>query len=87
MHEAGLINDLIHKIEQVTQAHGAAHVLGVRVRLGALSHCSAEHFRAHFERASAGTVAQGAELTIEVSEDPDDPRAQDILLQSVDLEG
>jgi hydrogenase nickel incorporation protein HypA/HybF len=53
--------------------------------LGALSHFSPSHFREHFDRVSAGTKAEGAALDIHTSSDIGDPRAQDVLLESVEL--
>ena len=85
MHEASLMNDLMRKIESVAREQNATRVLGIRVRLGALSHMSASHFREHFAVASAGTVADGAELKIEVLTDTSDPHAQEILLESVEI--
>jgi hydrogenase nickel incorporation protein HypA/HybF len=58
----------------------------VKVKLGALAHISAEHFREHFQQAARGTAAEGARLDIDVSTDESDPCAQDILLKSVDVE-
>lgn len=86
MHELSLIQDLLQKIEQVAQEHQATKVTGVAVRLGALTHLSADHFREHFEQAVAGSLAEGATLEIEVNPDTEDPNAQDILLVSVDAE-
>ncbi len=85
MHEAHLIQDLLHKIEKIVAENGGGRVVGVRVKLGALSHMSAEHFREHFEQASRGTLAAGAALYAEELKDIHDPRAQDILLESVEL--
>jgi hydrogenase nickel incorporation protein HypA/HybF len=85
MHEASLMNNLISKIESVAREQNATRVLGISVRLGALSHMSASHFREHFAVSSAGTVAEGAELKIEVLTDTSDPHAQDILLESVEI--
>ena len=56
------------------------------MKLGALAHISGKHFREHFEQATLGTLAEGARLDIDVSTDQSDPHAQDILLQSVDVE-
>jgi hydrogenase nickel incorporation protein HypA/HybF len=89
MHEASLVNDLIRKIEHVARADPAGRggrVAGVQVRLGALCHMSAEHFREHFQHAARGTLAEGAVLDVEVSKDLDDPHAQDLLLRSVELD-
>jgi hydrogenase nickel incorporation protein HypA/HybF len=58
----------------------------MKVRLGALAHISAQHFREHFVQAASGTVAEGARLDIEESSDQSDPRAQDILLETVEVE-
>ena len=86
MHEASLMTALMKKIETLAAAEGATRVVGVSVRLGALSHMSAEHFLEHFAQASAGTLAEDARLDISVSEDTRDPCAQDIVLESVEVE-
>ena len=85
MHEHSLISGLIHKIEHVAAQEHSDRVVGVHVKLGALSHISAEHFREHFEHAAVGTVAEGAVLGIEVLEDLRDPHAQEIMLDRVEL--
>jgi hydrogenase nickel incorporation protein HypA/HybF len=85
MHEASLMNDLMRKIEAVAREQNASKVLSVSVKLGALSHMSASHFREHFGLASQGTLAEGAELKIETLADTSDPHAQEILLESVDI--
>lgn len=87
MHEASLIGGLLRKVEAVVSEQGGGKVLGVAVKLGALSHISPEHLRAHFVQGAKGTVAEGARLDIEVLTDMADPRAQDILLASVELDG
>jgi hydrogenase nickel incorporation protein HypA/HybF len=84
MHEFLLINDLMRKISDIARANRASRVARVTVTLGALAHISADHFREHFEHAARGMEAEGAELEIELGPS-DDPRAQDILLQSVEL--
>ena len=85
MHEFSLIADLLKKIESIAQENNAAKVTGVKVKLGALSHISAAHFREHFVQGTNRTIAEGADLEVEVSEDLNDPHAQDILLLSVDV--
>lgn len=86
MHEFSLINDLMRKTKDIAAQHQAKKVASVRVLLGALCHISPEHFREHFEEAAVGTVADGAELEIVLNPDPNDPHAQDILLDSVKVE-
>ena len=83
MHELTLVANLMRKIESIAAGERAAKVLAVNVRLGALAHISPEHFRDHFIRAARGTIAQGARLSVELSEDTRDPHAQEILLDSV----
>ena len=85
MHELGLIRDLLRKIGEIASEHGGGRVEQATVRLGALAHISADHLREHFERGTEGTLAEGARLVVEVADDPDDPRAQEIVLVSVDL--
>ncbi len=86
MHEMSLIHNLVHKIEDIAREQKARKISSVKVRLGALSHISAGHFREHFEDETKSTVAEGARLDIEGSEDIHDPHAQDILLLSVECE-
>ena len=86
MHEASLMAGLMRHIREIAAADGATRVVGVSVRLGALSHMSAEHFIEHFEHAAAGSIAEGARLQIEVSEDTGAAWAQDIMLESVEVE-
>ncbi len=85
MHEASLMNDLLRKVLEVSREQKGARVVGVSVKLGALSHMSAGHFREHFAVASHGTVAEGAQLNIQEGSDTDDPMAQQILLESVEI--
>lgn len=86
MHEFSLMNDLMRKIESVARENGARRIIGVRVKLGALAHISPEHFREHFLEAAANTVAAGARLELDQLKDETDARAQDILLESVEME-
>lgn len=85
MHEFSLMADLMRKIEQVAADNNADRVTRVRVWLGALSHITPEHFREHFEDGTRGTVAEGAELEVETSDDETHPEAQQILLRSLDV--
>jgi hydrogenase nickel incorporation protein HypA/HybF len=86
MHEAGLMKGLMRAIEEISDQNGGGRVTAVSVWLGALSHMSPEHFEEHFDEAAAGTRAEGARLDSTVSDDLGHPNAQDILLQSVELE-
>jgi hydrogenase nickel incorporation protein HypA/HybF len=86
MHEFSLIKDLMRKIKMIADEQRAARVVSVRVQLGSLAHISADHFREHFEAAAAGTAAEGAQLDIATPQNDQDPHAQDILLQSVEVE-
>ncbi len=85
MHEFSLMADLLRKIEQVAADNGASRVVKVRVWLGALSHITPEHFRVHFEDGVRSTLADGAELEVETSDDESHPEAQQILLKSLDV--
>lgn len=87
MHEMSLINNLLGKMETIAREQNAKKISKVKIRLGALSHISAGHFREHFVEGVKGTAAEGAELEIETSNDLEDPHAQDILLISVDVQG
>jgi hydrogenase nickel incorporation protein HypA/HybF len=86
MHEASLMADLMHRIEELARAENGQRVVGVSVWLGALSHMSESHFVEHFERAAAGTLAEGAQLDVTVSTDTGHTNAQDLVLESIEVE-
>jgi len=86
MHERALMDDLMRKIDSEARASGAARVTRIRVRLGALSHFTPEHFREHFDDAARGTVAAGAVVDTELRTDPTEPEAQGVVLESIDIE-
>ena len=85
MHEFSLMTNLLKKIDELALKEHADRVVGVKVKLGALAHISADHFRDHFVDGTRGTKAQGARLEVEVSHDTNDPHAQDILLDSIEV--
>lgn len=85
MHEFSLINDLMRKVTSIALEQRASKVVGLTVKLGALSHLSPEHFREHFVHASRGTVAEGAQLKIEILTDMTDPQSQEIRLESIEV--
>jgi hydrogenase nickel incorporation protein HypA/HybF len=86
MHEHGLMKDLMRRILAAAGAEEARRIVGVSVRLGALSHMTPSHFGEHFEDAAAGTIAAGATLDIATSDDINDPRASDVVLTGVEVE-
>ena len=86
MHEASLMIGLMRKVDDTARAQAARRVVEVSVWLGALSHMTASHFAEHFEHAAAGTIAEGARLNVTVSEDVGHANAQDVLLQSVQVD-
>ena len=86
MHEASLMAGLMRRIDEVSRAEKARRVVAVSVWLGALSHMSPEHLAEHFRQVAKGTVAEGARLRTTASDDPAHPNAQDVLLESVEVE-
>ena len=86
MHETGIVRDLVQRVACVAAEADAAEVREVRVWLGALSQFSPEHFREHFDDETRGTPLERTALSIDASQDVDDPRAQQVVLLSVDLD-
>ena len=80
------MNDFMAKILTVAQENRGQRVVSVDVWLGALSHMSATHFAEHYNQSAKGTIAEGALLNAEVSDDIDHPDAHRILLRSVEIE-
>jgi hydrogenase nickel incorporation protein HypA/HybF len=86
VHEKHLTEDLVRELESIAAAEGGRRVTRIQVRLGALSHFTAAHFREHFEDAAAGTLAEGAAVDAVLAGDPTAPDAQGVLLEAVELE-
>ena len=86
MHEQSLMADLMRKIDAICQKQGSKNIVGVKVKLGALAHISADHFKEHFVQAAKGSRVENAQLYVEVLTDLADPHAQEILLDSIDIE-
>lgn len=85
MHEQSLMNNLINQILLLAEKEHATKVTHVSVKLGALSHMSAAHFKEHFEISAKGTIAENATIDAETSDDVNEPNAQAILLKSIDV--
>lgn len=79
------MDDLVAKVVAVAEAEGATSVARIRVRLGALSHFTPEHFVEHWRDASHGTVAEGAEVDARMDHDLAGEAAQGVILESVDV--
>ncbi len=86
MHEEALVRDLHRKLRELSDAAGSASITRVRLRIGALSHLSEGSVRERWAEIVRGTGAAGAQLEIELSRDPDDPRADGLVLVDVGVE-
>lgn len=87
MHEASLIQNLKKKIHEVAaNSKESGRITSLKVKLGALSHISASHFKEHFEQETQGTDLEGAKLEVQELHDLHDPLAQEIILESVSFE-
>jgi hydrogenase nickel incorporation protein HypA/HybF len=86
VHERALMDDVMRKIDAVAHENGAGRVTRIGVRLGALSHFTAEHFREHFVDASRGTIAEGAEVDAVLETNVSDPGAAGVVLESIEVE-
>lgn len=82
MHESGVVNDVLKRIELLAREHSAERVTAVKLSFSRFS-ISPEHFREHFDIVSKGTVAEGARLDIEVGEGGQ----PEVLLDSIEVEG
>lgn len=86
MHEAHLMGDFIHKIEQIATQEKAKKVISVKVWIGALTNMSSAHFLEHFMQSSVGTIAEGAHIETVMSQDLLDKNAQHILIASLEVD-
>ena len=66
MHEVSIAQGLMKILEDETNKHDVSRVTRVHLRIGELSTCVPDALTFAFEVVSEGTVAEGAELKIEV---------------------
>jgi len=85
MHEKSVMDHLMNKILSLAKEEQTTKVTKISVKLGALSHMSAQHFKEHFDIAAKGTIAQDAEIEAEESQDIHDPNATRVVLKSIDV--
>ncbi|MBS3905060.1 MAG: hydrogenase maturation nickel metallochaperone HypA [Simkania sp.] len=79
------MDHLMNKILSLAKEEQTTKVTKISVKLGALSHMSAQHFKEHFDIAAKGTIAQDAEIEAEESQDIHDPNATRVVLKSIDV--
>jgi hydrogenase nickel incorporation protein HypA/HybF len=84
-HELATIRDLVAKVEQVALENDATRVVRIKVKLGALSHFTPEHFAEHWVDAATGTIAEDCQIEAELSDDLTDPNAQGVVLEDVEI--
>lgn len=85
MHERAVMDDLVRKALAVAEAERATRVVRIRVRLGALSHFTPEHFREHWADATGGTLAEGAEVDATTDGALEGEEAHGVVLESVEV--
>lgn len=86
MHESGLVEDLLAKVESLVKQNGGRRASAIGLRVGPLAGIEADHLREHFAIAALGTAAEGAELRITVADRLEGPDAATVLLESVEIE-
>ena len=68
MHETAIVGGLMRILEKQASQHGARHVKRVLVKVGRLRAVEPQQLCSCFEMFAEGTVADGAELVVEVIE-------------------
>lgn len=85
MHEEALLRDLVRKVDELAVRERATTVRTVRLWVGALSHLRADDLISQWARVAAGTAGARAVVEAVTSTDVRDPRAQGVVLVSLDL--
>lgn len=68
MHEAPVLRTLLTAAIDTATRHDASRITALHINLGASDHMSPDSARAHFVTMSAGTIAEGADLIVTISE-------------------
>ncbi len=64
MHELSVCQSMLRQVSEIARQHDARHVSRVKIRIGVLSGVVPDLLKQVFPVASAGTVAEGAQLSI-----------------------
>jgi hydrogenase nickel incorporation protein HypA/HybF len=81
MHEMSLLRGLLNQVAAVALKNGGGRVRVVRLKLGPLAHIEPDHLREHFVAAAQGTLAEGAQLEIQTTDE-----LHELSLESIDVE-
>ncbi len=65
MHELSVCQSMLRQVSEIARQHDARHVSRVQLRIGALSGVEPDLLKQAFLIASAGTIAEEAQLSIE----------------------
>ena len=87
MHESALVKDLVREMDALARDNGRRRVARAYLRLGALAPVSPAALREQFCHAAEGTLAEGADLTIETDTELDlkDRNSLGVLLECLEL--
>lgn len=86
MHEQALVRDLLREAERLAAQHPDGRVRRVDIWVGALSHLSPDGLQVLWAELGRGTAVGAATLSVELSHDRADPRAQGIVLTRLIVE-
>ena len=65
MHELSICQNMIKQVDAIARKHGSKSVQLIKLQIGPLSGIDATSLKHSFPIASIGTVAEGAELSVE----------------------
>ena len=68
MHELSICLSLMQQVEQIARERGAVQVVGITLSIGPLSGVEPELLRHAYPLAAAGTIAEDAELVVEIAD-------------------
>jgi hydrogenase nickel incorporation protein HypA/HybF len=85
MHETGLVRRLVEAARAIAASEGGGRIIGVGVKVGALTGLSSEHLREHWDHEVGGTGLEGAALRVTCSDDAADVDATGVILEWVEL--
>lgn len=80
MHEFKLVSDVLKSVLEHAQKNQAKKVKVVRLQVGEYCHASADNLEFLFRQAARGTIAEGAEIEVEVVP------GEDLVLKSIQVD-
>ena len=85
MHESGLMRGVVRDLERLAQANNSSRIVAVALQIRDSGKYPGEHFVEHLHAVAAGTVIEGAQIAVDLVEDPQHLGQPQITIKHIEV--